>query len=775
MGQDGGETLGLRTIEDISALILHSHDLQETLDNIVTLVAKRLRSDVCSIYLLDEDGETLRLHATRGLSRGARGITMKISEGLTGLAIEQRGVVAIDNAPLHPRYKYFPEAKEEKVLSFLGVPLFDRKAAVGVLVVQTKEARTFSKEEISAASTIAWQISSVVVNAKLLDSVRKKEEERAFFASELARLKLPEGAGHVDGKTFQTVLKGHAISPGFCCGKITVVNRGADEVPVLERVRPKGEELKRFQLALEKARVQTIYMERRMAEILSKEDAAIFHSHLMILEDRGFIGKVTSLIEEEYGALRAVSEVVAQYVAAFSRMEDPYLKERSADMEDIGRRITDALNGHEKKQDKLKENRVLVAAELFPSDLAIMDHRKILGIVTERGNLNSHAAIMARSLGIPTVFGVEGIMKGVGARSELIVDGTSGCVYINPEQRIRVEYDRLQREFSQKQRALEGMRDLPAETTDGCRVALYANIGLLNDIPVARANGAEGVGLYRTEFPFMTRKAFPGRQEQYLIYRKILEGFPELPVSIRTLDIGGDKELSYFPQPREENPFMGWRSIRVSLDREDIFREQLAGILLASPYGKCRVMFPLVSAWDEVQSIKRIMKEVQEELAAQGKAFDGGLQIGIMIELPAAVQIVELLAKEVDYFSIGTNDLIQYTLACDRNNVRMKRWYDPYHPAVLHSIKRVSDAASAAGKEVTVCGEMACEPVNALLLLGLGIRALSLSAPSIPQVKEAIRRISYEEARDIADRVLAMPSGPAIRKFLEEVQREKGL
>jgi len=765
--------LGLRTIEDISALILHSHDLQETLDNIVTLVARRLHSDVCSIYLLDEDGETLRLHATRGLSRGARGITMKVSEGLTGLAVEERRVVATDNAPLHPRFKYFREAKEEKVRSFLGVPLFDRNVPVGVLVVQTKEARTFSKEEVSAASTIAWQISSVVVNAKLLDKVRKKEEERAFFASELARLRPSGEDGHAESS--QAMLKGHAVSPGFCTGRVTVLSRDARDAAVVERVRPRPEELKRFQLALETARVQTIYMERRMAEILSKEDAAIFHSHLMILEDRGFIGKITALIDEDLGARRAVTEVVGQYVAAFSAMEDPYLRERSHDIEDIGRRIVDALDGNHNRHEKLKENRVLVASELFPSDMAVMEHGKVLGIVTERGNLNSHAAIVARSLGIPTIFGVEGVMKAVGSRSEVIVDGTSGSLYVNPEARIKREYERLQRQYSQKQRALEGLRDLPAVTLDGRRVTLLANIGLLNDVPVARANGAEGVGLYRTEFPFMARKAFPGRQEQYLVYRKILEGFPGLPVSIRTLDIGGDKELGYFPHPKEDNPFMGWRSIRVSLDRQDIFREQLAGILLASPYGKCRVMFPLISAWDEVQTIKRIVAEVREELTAQGKPFDPGIEMGIMVELPAAVQIAEHLVREVDYFSIGTNDLIQYTLACDRNNARMKRWYDPYHPAVLASIKRVADVGNAAGKPVTVCGEMAGEPVNALLLLGLGVTSLSMSAPSIPQVKEAIRRVTYDEAKGIADRVLGMASGPAIRKFLEGVQREKGL
>jgi phosphotransferase system enzyme I (PtsP) len=778
MPEETGEKLGLRTLEDISALILHSHDLQETLDNIVNLVAKRMASDVCSIYLLEEDGETLKLHATRGLSRLSVGITMKTSEGLTGLAVESRGVVATDNAPLHPRYKYFRQTKEEKVLSFLGVPFFERKNPIGVIVIQNREARTFSPAEISAVSTIAWQISSIVSNAKLLDSIRKKEEERAYFAAEVERLQkagVLKDAGPVRRSTTQqAVLTGIGIAPGFAFGKISILNRGLREEPVLERARPRAEEHKRLLIALEKARIQTIYLEKRVGEMLSEADAAIFHSHLMILEDRGFTGKITTLIDDGLGAERAVAEVVGHYIAAFSQMEDPYLRERSADMEDIGRRLLDALNGHQHPQEKLKD-RIIIARELLPSDLVTMDPGKVIGIATEKGNLNAHAAIMARALGIPAVFGVEGLLKQVGVKSEVIVDGTSGCVYLNPGPSVKLEYQRLQGEFDLKQRELEGIRELPALTPDGCRVTLLANIGLLSDVRVAHLHGAEGVGLYRTEFPFMTRNAFPDRYEQASVYRKVLEGFPGLPVTIRTLDIGGDKGLSYFPHPKEDNPFLGWRSIRVSLEREDIFREQLAGALLASPYGKCNLMFPLISGVDEVRAIKRILDEVKEELTREGKPFDPEMGLGIMVELPAAVLVAEMLAKEVDYFSIGTNDLIQYTLACDRNNQRVKKWYDPYHPAVLHSIKKVADAAAGAGKPATLCGEMAGEPINAILLMGLGIRSFSLSAPCIPRVKQAIRHIALARARRIADRVLAMESAQAIRGYLEATQHELGL
>ncbi|MCM2358757.1 MAG: phosphoenolpyruvate--protein phosphotransferase [Geobacteraceae bacterium] len=781
MGEEKRESLGLRTLEDISALILHSHDLQETLDNIVNLVAKRMGSDVCSIYLLEDDGETLTLKATKGLSRSSVGkITMKTSEGLTGLVVEQKGVVNIEDAPGHPRYKYFRETKEERFHSFLGIPLFERKAPVGVIVVQTREPRVFTPAEISTLSTIAYQISSIVINGKLLDFISKKEEERAFFEKELERIRAGSGREEQAGARKKgkgaVTLAGTAASPGFCWGKLYLLNHRAHrEGSGFEETLPAEEERKRFLLALEKAKIQTLYMEKRVAQTLSKEDAAIFHTHLMILEDRGFSGKVLELIDGDYGAVRAVREVVDHYVQAFSNMEDPYLRQRSADMEDIGRRIIDAIEGSDRPRMKLREKRIIVAAEILPSDMATLDHEKILGIVTEKGDVNSHASIMAKSLGIPAVLGVDGLLKKIGLRDEMIIDGTSGLIYINPDDRVKEEYERLQRDYSLKRREMEGLRDLPAMTTDGCRVHLRANIGLLSDVRVALAHGAEGVGLYRTEFPYMARKSFPDRHEQYRLYRRILEGFAPLPVNIRTLDIGGDKGLPYFAYPKEDNPFMGWRSIRVSLERRDIFIEQLAAVLMASPHGRASLMFPMVSGVDEIRAVKEIMTQVKEELTREGHPFNPEMRLGIMVELPAAVQTADILIREVDYFSIGTNDLIQYTLAADRNNPKVKKYYDSYHPAVLHSIKRVADAANRAGKEVSICGEMAAEPMSAVLLLGMGISDFSLSAPAIPVVKQVIRRISMARAVEIAENALAMVSSGEIREYLGGIGKELGV
>ena len=783
VAKKNAESMGLRILEDISALILHSHDLQDTLNNIVTLIARRMGSDVCSIYLLEDDGETLVLQASKGLARSAVGkVRMNTSEGLTGLVVEQRGVVALEDAPSHPRYKYFRETKEERFLSFLGLPLFERKSPAGVLIIQTIEPRSFTREEISALTTIACQISSIIMNAKLLDHIRKKEEERAFFERELEKLKTIEkstltGVGQTGKQRARPrMITGTAVSPGFSLGKVYIITRDSGKnILELEKAGAPAEERKRFHIALERARIETIYLEKRVVETLSKEDAAIFHTHLMILEDRGFISKVQERIDGGLGAARAVHDTVSYYVNAFSRMEDPYLRERSADMEDIGRRIIGCLAGNGPTRIILREKRIIIAEDILPSDLATLDHEKILGIITAGGDSNSHAAIMARSLGIPAVFGGKEQIAGISPRDDVIIDGNTGCIFVNPESKVREEYERLHHDYHVKKRELDGLRDVPAVTTDGVRACLRANIGLLSDIRIALANGAEGVGLYRTEFPYMARNSFPTRKEQYRLYKRILEGFENLPVTIRTLDIGGDKGLPYFTCPKEDNPFMGWRSIRFSLERDDIFREQLAAVLMASVHGKANIMFPMVSSVDEIRTIRGILAEVMEELEKENHAFDRNISLGIMVELPAAVQTAHLLIKEVDFFSIGTNDLIQYTLAADRNNPKVKKYYDPYHPAVLHSIRRVAEVGMLAGKRVSLCGEMAADPVNAVLLLGMGICDFSLSAPYIPAIKQAIRKTSNRKAEEVARQALGMESGTEIRRYLQEVKRELGL
>jgi phosphotransferase system enzyme I (PtsP) len=737
--------IGITTLEDISALILQSHDLDETLRNIVNLVARRMKADVCSIYLLDADQQTLRLRATKGLSRRAVGkVTMQIGEGLTGWSAQERHPVAIEDPEKHPRYRYFKETGEEKFHSFLGIPLFDRNAPLGVIVLQTKALRQFSKEEISALSTIAFQISSIVVNARLLDSIRAKEEEARQVAEQLAMARQPLAVREAPGTAAGvSTLTGTVAYPGVATGPAVILQERLGFTDILHEAEIDIEvELQSLEGALEKTRIQTLFLEKRVAERLSESDAAIFHTHLMILEDRSFIEKLRGEIQQGHGAPYALEKVVSGYIDAFSRMDDAYLRERAADMEDIGRRILANLVGD--GTDHLLQIRhpgILVARQLLPSDMAALDPERILGIVTEVGEQNAHAVIMAKSMGIPALVAVRGLLKAVAPDETLILDANSGRLYVNPPPAIRTEYRRLLADQSREMSRLGEFRDRPAQTADGMRVHLRANIGLISDIEVACRFGAEGVGLYRTEFPYMARSDFPDRDDQYELYHRVVTGFGGLPVTIRTLDIGGDKALPYFAPPQEDNPFMGWRSVRVSLDNRDIFRTQIEAILMAGRHGPVRLLFPLISSLDEVRACREVIAEAHRNLKRAKIEHAAQLPVGVMIEVPAAVQLASRLAREVDFFALGTNDLIQYLLAADRNNPLVSKYYDPLHPAVLQAIAGVVAAAGQAGKDICLCGEMATDPVNLLVLLGMGLREFSMPAPYIPRTKAFLQSL----------------------------------
>jgi phosphotransferase system enzyme I (PtsP) len=764
---------GITTLEDISALILQSHDLDETLRNIVSLVARRMKADVCSIYLLDHDQRTLRLRATKGLSRKAVGkVTMQIGEGLTGMAAQERHPVAIKEPEKHPRYRYFKETGEEKFHSFLGIPLFDRNAPLGVIVLQTREMRQFHKNEISALSTIAFQISSIVVNARLLDSIHTKEEEARRVAEQLAAarqsLAVREAPKSIPGAS---TLSGTVAYPGVAAGPAVILQERLGFADILHEAEVDiDKELKRLESALEKACIQTLFLEKRVAERLSESDAAIFHTHLMILEDRSFIEKLRNEIRDGHGAPYALEKVVSDYIEAFSRMDDPYLRERAADMEDIGRRILANLVGD--GSDNLLQIRhpgILIARQLLPSDMAALDPERILGIVTEVGEQNAHAVIMAKSMGIPSLVAVRGLLKSVAPDDSLILDANSGRLYLNPPPAIREEYRRLMADQTRERSRLEEFRDVPAQTADGKRIVLRANIGLISDIEVACRFGAEGVGLYRTEFPYMARGDFPDRDDQYELYRRVVEGFGGQPVTIRTLDIGGDKVLPYFAPPHEDNPFMGWRSVRVSLDNRDIFRTQIEAIMMAGRHGPVRLLFPMISSLDEVRDCRSVIAEAQRALKRAGVPHAPHLPVGVMIEVPAAVRLVSRLAREVDFFALGTNDLIQYLLAADRNNPLVSKYYDPLHPAVLQAIAEVVASAGKFGRSVCLCGEMATDPLNLLTLLGMGLREFSMPAPYIPRTKAFLKGVTLSLAERAWAEISILDTSTQVRSRLGQL------
>ncbi|HKL49206.1 MAG TPA: phosphoenolpyruvate--protein phosphotransferase [Desulfuromonadales bacterium] len=776
MGRQKRDNFGITTLEDISTLILQSHDLNETLNNISSLVARRMRTEVCSIYLLDSDGKTLRLRATKGLSRRAIGkVEMGIDEGLAGLVVQEGQQIAIQEPQDHPRYRYFKETREERFHSFLGTPLFDREEPLGAIILQTKEPREFSQEETSALSTIAFQVSSIVVNARLLDSIRLKEEESNHIARQLEQTRQTLAAHEEteDRQTAKPTYRGIVAYPGVTSGPAHILDESLGFSEMIEEgALSARDELKRLDDALEKTRIQTIFLEKRVADRLSNDDASIFHTHLMILEDRSFLKKVRRDIREGHSASYALLHVVTEYIEAFGRMEDPYLRERAADMKDIGRRILSHLTGKTHHKPVLRHPGILVAREILPSDMAALDHEMIKGIVTETGEKNSHAVIMAKSLGIPAIVGVKKALGHISPEDHLILDANSGCLYISPPDHIVEEYKRLEEDCRTELSRLAENRDLPALSKDGVRVTLRSNIGLISDIDVALRNGAEGVGLYRTEFPYMARSSFPDRDDQYQLYRKVVERFEGQPVTIRTLDIGGDKGLPYFQLPKEENPFMGWRSVRVSLDNADIFRTQIEAILMAGVHGPVKLLFPMISSLQEVEACRNIMEEARSNLERAGLPFSGTIPIGVMIEVPAAVLITEELTREVDFFALGTNDLIQYLLAADRNNPFVSKYYDPLHPAALKVLQQVTRTATDRGKDVCLCGEIASDPMIFLVLFGMGITEFSMAAPFIPRVKDFLQNMPATVAREAARDVLTMSDPRQIRQHLEAVLQD---
>ncbi len=770
--------IGITTLEDISALILQSHDLDETLRNIVTLVARRMRTDVCSIYLLDADSQTLRLQASKGLSRKAVGkVTLSIGEGLTGMAAQKRHAIAIEEPQEHPSYRYFKETGEERFHSFLGIPLFDRNNPLGVIVLQTKAPRQFSKEEISALSTIAFQITSIVVNARLLDSVRLHQEESQRVSQALAQAqKNLSGTEKSIGPAPQDVLTGNIAYPGVAIGPAAILEERLGFTDILheEEVDIKAE-LKNLESALEKTCIQTIFLEKRVAERLSESDAAIFHTHLMILEDRSFTQKLQNEISRGHSAAYALKKTVTDYIEVFRKMEDPYLRERASDMEDIGRRLLANLAGEVPEQTlHLKHPGILVARQILPSDMAVLDYGQILGIITETGEKNAHAVIMAKSMGIPAIVAVQGALKHISPDDSLILDANTGRIYINPLQKIKEEYHRLQMDQDRELCRLDGYRDQPAMTSDGVRIVLRANIGLISDINVAKRFGAEGVGLYRTEFPYMARGDFPSRKDQYELYSRVVTEFNGHPVTIRTLDIGGDKALPYFNPPKEDNPFMGWRSVRVSLDNRDIFRTQIEAILMAGKHGPVKLLFPMISSMDETRACLEVVAEARQNLTNEGIDCPD-IPVGVMIEVPAAVRLVPQLAKEIDFFALGTNDLIQYLLAADRNNALVRKYYDPLHPAVLQVLYEVTRTATSMGRGVCLCGEMATDPLTLMLLVGMGLREFSMPAPFIPRTKAFLKGLSLEMAHRHFTKIYNMDSSTEIRAYLAGVLKEVDL
>ncbi len=742
----------LNSLRQIVQEVIGASELDEVLDIIVRRVKAAMNADACSVYLRNTDNKFV-LMATEGLDDAAVGKVLLTRErGLVGHVASREEPINIDNAEAHPKFEYFPETGEERFSAFLGAPIIHQRQVLGVLVVQQAENRRFDEGDEAFLVTMSAQLASVIAHAEATGALRnigpKKKDTR--FAG------IPGASG---------------VAIGTCVVSTPLSDLKSVPYQKCEDVKA---EVKFFQRCLGAVRNDVKNLGIELESRLNKEERILFDAYLAMLDDESLGSEVRSKIGEGCSAQYAWSQVILDHVSTFSSMSDPYLRERASDVRDLGSRVLAYLQKLSTHKQVYPDATILVGEELTASVLAEVPQGKLVGMISLRGSINSHIAILARSMGIPTIMGAMDFPFTKLEGHELIIDGYRGSIFVDPSDALREQYQTIVDEDKELVAGLESLKDLPCETTDNHRVALWVNTGLKADAMRSLARGAEGVGLYRTEVPFMLRDRFPSEEEQRIAYRDQLEAFAPSTVTMRTLDVGGDKALPYFPI-NEDNPFLGWRGIRVTLDHPEIFLTQVRAMLKASEgLDNLRIMLPMVSNVAELEIAQMLVYRAFDELLEEG--FKVQLPpIGVMVEVPAAVYQAREFAARVDFLSVGSNDLTQYLLAVDRNNARVADLYHSLHPAVLRALKLVVDEAHSEGISVSICGELAGEPAAAMLLVAMGFDVLSMSASSLLKVKSVIRAISLEQSEKLLSEVMLLPDADSINRSLEASFKEYGL
>lgn len=745
----------LLDIGELTAILAGSHNIDNYFQRTVRMVASHLNADVCSIYLYDEKSKELVLTATLGLNPAAVGkIRMKLGEGLVGTAMENLRPILEGSGSRNPKFKYFEEADEDRYESFLAVPIQRGIEKIGVLVIQHEKMDYFNEIDVMAMRAIASQLAGAVENARLLMDIDRQLGK------------------YSDTDIFESLrfIKGKCAAPGYALAPSIVFRRNYNRLVVGDPARESESTLEDFYRAVQITSSQLEQLQARVSERLPESTALIFTAHFMILKDESFINKIVTLIEGGTSPPEAVRTVVQHYISSFVSSSHAYVREKVVDIKDLAHRILANLQHKELTDHSLIKGHIVIASDLYPSDMLKLAAEDVKGIVLVSGGVTSHVSILSCSLEIPLIIVDRPEFLDLPEGTQVLMDAEIGNVYVNPSKNIIKQFD--ERDKTKKSVAsVAKTMSLRTKTKDGVRVRLLANINLLSELSLARDLKAEGIGLYRTEFPFLVRSSFPSEEEQYLVYKRLFDEMPGRIVTIRTLDIAGDKLLPYSDVTLESNPSLGLRSIRFSLNNIDIFEQQLRAVLRAASNAKnVRIMFPFISSVDEFREARQVVFNCINRLNQLNFPHHDNPSIGMMIELPSLVEIIDRLLQEADFFSIGTNDFVQYTLAVDRTNEKVSDYYKPYHPSVLRGLSKIVKAIVNKRKYLSVCGEMAHEPEFIPFLLGIGVRNFSVNPQFLPSVQKRIAGLSITDAESYAQALLLEDSLKGVWKTLKSEQ-----
>lgn len=748
----------LGTLRRIVQEVNSAHNIDEALEIVVNEICHAISTRACTVYLVDKHTQEYVMMATEGLNPDAvKNIRIPFHQGLIGLVGSREEPINIEDSQAHPRFFYNALAGEEHYRAFLGVPIIHQRQLLGVVVVQDEHQRRYDSNEEAFLITLSAQLAGVIAHA-FATGFNTSPNDKAP----------PHSANDV------ATFTGIPCVPGIGIGQAVIVYPKADLFAVPLRLTDDIDaEIAAFEEALTATRAEICRLRQKLMD-LPPEEQALFEVYLSIL-DRASLGEeVITEIRQGHWAQGALRNVIEQHLWHFENMHDDYLRERATDIKDLAHRILAHLQQQAPKIIEYPEQTILIGEEVSAADLADAPEGSLVAVVSGRGSINSHVAILARALGLPTVMGVNNFALAKQEGKQIIVDGYYGHVYVEPSLELFEEYLILAEEERELETNLAAFREKPSVTPDGYPFDLYVNTGLLSDSSLIFNVGAAGVGLFRTEILFMNRENFPAEKEQTSIYHQLLQAFAPRPVVMRTLDIGGDKALPYFPI-EEPNPFLGWRGIRITLDHPEVFLVQVRAMLRASiGLNNLRIMLPMITSVIELDDALHLLDRAYHEILEEGLELVKP-PVGIMIEVPSAIYQACELAKRVDFVSVGSNDLIQYLLAVDRNNPRVADMYECLHPAVIRALHQTVEKVKQIGIPISICGEMASDPVAVILLIGMGFDSLSINASSLLRIKWVVNNISFEKAQQLLNEVLMFENSAIIRLRLEQVLDEAGL